>query len=228
MSYYHTLTEDLEHAKAILERGKNEFAEELSEHLTDPIGSQLDAGTVDTIKRAIGGMIYGADTFTAYKLLESFVEAIEAVGPKVCELAVRQNAMRWKDYNVTRLGERQAPHAHIPGCTCIIVNGQHRSTERGGCPVHPSMTRLNDEDRRAALVAWEGRRTRHQHDQGTPRFIDNSSFPAGAPMVFTCLACSGWVILAEDFLTAQALCYDCRDLADKGWIVQADGAWVKA
>jgi hypothetical protein len=25
---------------------------------------------------------------------------------------------------------------HIPGCTCIIVNGEYRSTERGGCPVH--------------------------------------------------------------------------------------------
>lgn len=22
------------------------------------------------------------------------------------------------------------------GCTCIIVNGEYRSTERGGCPVH--------------------------------------------------------------------------------------------
>ena len=87
------------------------------------------------------------------------------------------------------------------------------------------MTRLGDDDKRPALLAWEARRARHRTI--TPRYVDNSAQPAGAPMVFTCLACFGWVILAEDFLTAQAICYDCRDLADKGWIAQQpDGAWV--
>ena len=87
------------------------------------------------------------------------------------------------------------------------------------------MTRLRDADKHAALVAWQGRRRQHEDDKA--REFDNTALPAGSPLYFTCHACFGWVVLAEDYLTGQALCYDCRDLADKGWIVeQLDGAWV--
>jgi hypothetical protein len=72
MSYYPTLTEDVKRAKAILDRGKAE-----------PPGLPMPEHV------HFGGTILGADTYAAYKLLESFVEAIEVVGPKVCELALR-------------------------------------------------------------------------------------------------------------------------------------------
>jgi len=132
MSFYPTLREDVQRAKEILERGKASFNEQLAEHLTDPIGAELDAGTIDTIKRAIGGTIYGADTYAAYKLLESFVEVIETMNVKVCELAMRARRMGEAERvaEMNRLG-------HTPGCTCIIVNGEYRSTVVGGCPVHP-------------------------------------------------------------------------------------------
>lgn len=81
MTYYDTLTEDLARAKEILARGKAESDDRL-----DQIFPQLD---IRERVKALGGTIYGEDIYAAYKLLESFVEAIEAVGPKVCELAVR-------------------------------------------------------------------------------------------------------------------------------------------
>lgn len=65
MTYHPTLTEDITRAKEILDRGRERDLPES------------------------GGAIYGADSFAAWKLLESFIEAIEAVGPKVCELAMR-------------------------------------------------------------------------------------------------------------------------------------------
>lgn len=80
MSYYNTLTEDIARAKEILEKGKGR-AEDKPEWMTDHQWQQVASG---------GGTIYGADTYPAYKLLESFVEVIEHIGVKVCELAVRQ------------------------------------------------------------------------------------------------------------------------------------------
>jgi len=35
---------------------------------------------------------------------------------------------------------------HTHGCTCIIVNGEYRSTERGGCPVHGTPRATVDPD----------------------------------------------------------------------------------
>jgi hypothetical protein len=82
VSYYPTLAEDVARAKEILARGK-------------PTPSDL-AGLDKSILgfAADGGTIYGMDTYAAYKLLESFVEAIEAVGPKLCELALRLEHQR--------------------------------------------------------------------------------------------------------------------------------------
>ena len=85
MSYYPTLTEDIERAKVILEKGRAEIAR----------GDQwLAPGVSEALLKSNGGTIWGADIYAAYKLLESFVEAIEAVGPKVCELAVRAEKRR--------------------------------------------------------------------------------------------------------------------------------------
>jgi hypothetical protein len=60
MPYYDTIEEDLIRAKRILDKGKPEI---------DPQSP--------TYGFATGGTIYGADTFAAYKLLESFVAEIE-------------------------------------------------------------------------------------------------------------------------------------------------------
>ena len=89
--YYPTLARDVARAKEILAEGKAHepgcpaIADDESddEHLDD-------AGRCACLA-ATGGTIYGKDTYAAYKLLESFVEAIEAVGPTVCELAMRHD-----------------------------------------------------------------------------------------------------------------------------------------
>jgi hypothetical protein len=80
MSYYNTLTEDIQRAREILDRGRV-HPEDMPAALRD-------------VAHVAGGTIFGVDTYAAYKLLESFVEAIEAVGPKVCELAVRAEKRR--------------------------------------------------------------------------------------------------------------------------------------
>ena len=74
MPVYPTLEGDVARAKEILAKGR---------HTPDhPVG------------RRGGGAIAPDDNFTAYELLWSFVEAIEAVGPKVCELALRHEQKR--------------------------------------------------------------------------------------------------------------------------------------
>jgi len=81
MSYYPTLEEDVTRAKEILAKGREELPEELAR-----LEERLHT------KRTQGGTIWGADVYAAYQLLASFVAAIEAVGPKVCELAIRHEA----------------------------------------------------------------------------------------------------------------------------------------
>lgn len=66
MPYYDTIEEDLARARDILERGKTGY---------DAI--YLSPALQERMRQAIGGTIYGADVFAAYKLLESFVEEIE-------------------------------------------------------------------------------------------------------------------------------------------------------
>jgi len=75
MPYYPTLAEDIARAKKILAKGKAE-------------GSGFVV--IDkTLAGPHGGTIYGADTYAAYKLLESLVAAVEAVGIDVCATAMR-------------------------------------------------------------------------------------------------------------------------------------------
>jgi hypothetical protein len=59
MPYYETIDEDLVRAKALLAKGRPEVDEQSP-----------------TYGMVSGGAIYGADTYAAYKLLESFVEHI--------------------------------------------------------------------------------------------------------------------------------------------------------
>jgi hypothetical protein len=84
MSYYQTLEEDVARAKELLEKGRLRVTD-----LPVLISDELRAAMLTS-----GGHIYGADTYAAYKLLQSFVEVIEAVGPKVCELALRHEQKR--------------------------------------------------------------------------------------------------------------------------------------
>lgn len=72
MPYYPTLREDVERAKEILAEGRVEPPDlPLPEHV------------------AFSGTIHGKDTYAAYKLLESFVETLEALDVRVCETALR-------------------------------------------------------------------------------------------------------------------------------------------
>lgn len=82
MSYYTTLTEDVERAKVILT--KEEPTPTCKDFRPDHNGECLNCDE----------WADAHDIFTAYRLLESFVEAIDAVGPKVCELAVRAEKRR--------------------------------------------------------------------------------------------------------------------------------------
>ena len=77
MSYYDTLAEDITRAKEILDKGR----------VTRDIVESLPEAARPAAR--MGGTIFGADVYAAYMLLESFVEAIETVGVKVCEVAVR-------------------------------------------------------------------------------------------------------------------------------------------
>jgi hypothetical protein len=78
MSYYPTLDEDLARAKEILAKGKAAHDEV--------------AYLQESVKAAAlpGGAIYGADTYAAYKLLESFVAEIERLQREVRELKAKQ------------------------------------------------------------------------------------------------------------------------------------------
>jgi hypothetical protein len=77
LSYYSTIDEDLALAKEILARGKSPHLDRLPESI-QPLGYTID----------------DADIYAAYTLLESFVEMIEAIGPKACVLAVRMERRR--------------------------------------------------------------------------------------------------------------------------------------
>jgi hypothetical protein len=87
MSYYDTLAEDLARAKQILAEGEGNGC---GEYRPDHNGECLNCDEwADAHGPTYGKAIYGKDIYAAYMLLQSFVEAIEAVDPKVCELAVR-------------------------------------------------------------------------------------------------------------------------------------------
>ena len=88
MPYYPTLAEDIERAKLILSEGKahEPGCPAIADDESDQVLADYQMCACTGIA---GGTIFGKDIFAAYKLLESFVEVIEAVDVKVCELAVR-------------------------------------------------------------------------------------------------------------------------------------------
>lgn len=97
MPYYDTIDEDLARAKEILEKGK---AEQLDFDRGGPAVPPLQGGT-----------IFGADTFAAYKLLESFVEVIDTITPGVCRqmlLAIAEGKRQLHD-EITRLKKEAEP-----------------------------------------------------------------------------------------------------------------------
>lgn len=93
MPYYPTLAEDVARAKEILAKGKADALPPNVKRCRHC--KQLTTGTIGKppcdhdIYPEVSGTIYGADIYAAYRLLQSFVEAIEAVDPKVCEVALR-------------------------------------------------------------------------------------------------------------------------------------------
>lgn len=77
MPYHRTLREDVDHAREILAKGKAAHDE------VAYLSEELRAAALPY------GAIYGKDVYAAYQLLQSFVEVIEAVDVKVCEVAMR-------------------------------------------------------------------------------------------------------------------------------------------
>lgn len=71
MTYYDTIEEDLARAKVILEKGKCIPDDETRFEVAAAMMTHGD------------GTIYGADTYAAYKLLESFVEEIERLNKQI-------------------------------------------------------------------------------------------------------------------------------------------------
>lgn len=88
MSYYPTLREDVARAREILREGKAHapgcpaIADDESDEVLADYQHCVCSGVA-------GGTIFGKDIYAAYKLLESFVEVIETMDVKVCELALR-------------------------------------------------------------------------------------------------------------------------------------------
>lgn len=82
MSYYPTIEEDLQRAKEILAKGdaRREIVRDFP---------NLNDTDLQNLTRLAGGMINGADTYAAYKLLESFVAIIEGITPGVCRLILQ-------------------------------------------------------------------------------------------------------------------------------------------
>jgi hypothetical protein len=116
MPYNRTLAEDVERAKAILEKGR-------------PAHEEVAYLPTEALRAAAlsGGTIYGGDVYVAYKLLQSFVEVLDAVGPKVAELALRHQRMAAAD-------DAPPPSITCPRCQRTSYN-RHDIEQRycGGC-----------------------------------------------------------------------------------------------
>lgn len=88
MTYYPTLAEDVARAKEILAQGRAQL---------DTLETRFTPAVAAALQEVAGGTIYGKDVFVAYKLLESFVEAIEGVGVEVLTTALRARARSPRD-----------------------------------------------------------------------------------------------------------------------------------
>lgn len=90
MPYYDTLEKDITRAKEILERGRTN----IFDGLTPEAARTLQVITEGATGRQIaGGTIYGADTYAAYKLLESFVAEIERLNAEVNRMVEARMAL---------------------------------------------------------------------------------------------------------------------------------------
>ncbi len=48
--------------------------------------------------------------------------------------------------------------------------------------------------------------------------VDNSSFPAGAPMYFRCKTCGTYMSVPESYISKPSLCAECQALKELGWM----------
>lgn len=120
MPYYNTIEEDLKRAKEILAEGR----------LTERDLAGLPPLMRETLSET-GGTIFGKDTYAAYKLLESFVEIIEAMDPKVIKTVMRaQQISRRTDALVSLVLDTQE-------CVCRTRSCGHKASEHhnGVCEV---------------------------------------------------------------------------------------------
>lgn len=110
MSYYPTLAEDLARAKQILAEGA--------------AANELEGLNVPTIISLSGGTIYGKDIYAAYKLLESFVEAIEQLQATL-DATVQQH-MRESRERDDRIAHLQALVAAVGEKVCELALRQQQ------------------------------------------------------------------------------------------------------
>jgi hypothetical protein len=104
MSYYNTLTEDIKRAREILEKGRADW---------DALMADVPPAVRDRMRASGPGAIFAADIYAAYKLLESFVTAIEQYA----------GLLRFRKVN---------PFDHNAECLLCDEQGEHDE----GCPWH--------------------------------------------------------------------------------------------
>jgi hypothetical protein len=71
-----------------------------------------------------------------------------------------------------------------------------------------------EQGRDAAREALRQRRAANKHR----RSVDNSSLPAGAPMVYRCIGCGADIWVPEDWISKPDLCGECEALKRLGWL----------
>ena len=84
MPYYPTLEEDVARAKEILAKGQPSTWEK----------ANFTPDVVEALRQVGGGTIYGGDVYAAYKLLESFVQAIEQLQAQTQQQLLNNVALR--------------------------------------------------------------------------------------------------------------------------------------
>lgn len=114
MPYYDTIDEDLARAKQILDKGKGERLLNPADRECSPV--------------IVGGTIYGADIYAAYKLLESFVAEIGRLEREVAQARTLLGELVDVDwcigYEMTE--EMQARIDDVRTRAAIMLDGRRR------------------------------------------------------------------------------------------------------
>jgi hypothetical protein len=81
--------------------------------------------------------------------------------------------------------------------------------KRGEKPIMPA----TEKGKKFALSELKRRR------ENPPPRIKNNDLPAGSPMYFYCISCSGEIVVPETYTSRAKLCEECEALKELGWLV---------